>query len=91
MAKTDLDIQFEKAVAIANTMTQSSLPQDLQLQLYASYKQATQDIVQPNVVQEFDIRSAFKINALMQIRHLSQDEAKELYISLINQIHNAKK
>jgi acyl-CoA-binding protein len=37
---TDLDTRFQEAVSRAIEMTQASLPQDVQLRLYAFYKQA---------------------------------------------------
>jgi hypothetical protein len=40
MAEKDLDTRFKEAVEIADTMTQADLPQDVQLRLYAYYKQA---------------------------------------------------
>jgi acyl-CoA-binding protein len=64
-------------------MTQASLPQDVQLRLYAYYKQATQGNVELNQTSTFHLRDAFKTNAWMQIKHLTVEEAKEQYISLI--------
>lgn len=84
MTEKDLDIRFQKAVDIASTMTQASLPQDVQLRLYAHYKQATYGTVNSIKSQAFDLRDAFKTNAWMQISHLSADEAKEEYIEIIN-------
>lgn len=90
MSKQDLNIRFDEAVAIAAEMSQSSLPQDVQLRLYANYKQATFGTIkyQNN---NFDLRNAFKTNAWMQISHLTADEAKENYIEIINSIINQKK
>lgn len=82
----DLDIRFENAVARASKMAQSDLPQDVQLRLYAYYKQATFGTPAANYNNSFDLRNAFKTNAWMQISHLSADEAKELYIEAINSI-----
>ncbi len=82
----DLDIRFDQAVARASHMTQSDLPQDVQLRLYAYYKQATFGTPAGNDNSSFDLRNAFKTNAWMQISHLSPDEAKELYIQTINSI-----
>lgn len=87
MTTKALDIQFLEAVAIAATILQSSLPQDVQLRLYAYYKQATFGTLNPNQISNFDLRNAFKTNAWMQISHLTPDEAKELYIEAINAIH----
>ena len=85
MQEKDLDIRFDEAVIIANTMTQESLPQDIQLRLYAFYKQATFGTVDSSSA-HYDVRNAFKTNAWMQISHLSQEEAKEAYIELIHQV-----
>ncbi len=89
MTDNDLNTRFDKAVALAAEMSQSSLPQDVQLRLYANYKQATFGMVQQQN-STFDLRNAFKTNAWMQISHLSADEAKENYIEIINSIVNTK-
>ncbi|BDU25672.1 MULTISPECIES: acyl-CoA-binding protein [unclassified Flavobacterium] len=86
MAEKDLDIRFAEAVEIAMTMTQASLPQDVQLRLYAFYKQATFGTAVYNQSENFDLRDAFKTNAWMQISHMSIDEAKENYIEIINSL-----
>ncbi|WP_432671287.1 acyl-CoA-binding protein [Flavobacterium sp. SM2513] len=89
MTEKDLNIRFENAVALAEEMTQASLPQDVQLRLYANYKQATFGTIQ-SLNSSFDLRDAFKTNAWMQISHLTSDEAKENYIEIINSIVNTK-
>ena len=86
MPDSELNIRFQKAVDIASKMTQSSLPQDVQLRLYAYYKQATFGTIDYNISPNFDLRNAFKTNAWMQISHLSVDQAKELYIETIDMI-----
>ncbi len=91
MSEKELEIRFLEAVEHATKMTQSSLPQDVQLRLYAYYKQATFGTIEYNNSGSFDLRNAFKTNAWMQISHLSVDEAKELYIEAINAIVNEKK
>jgi acyl-CoA-binding protein len=83
MQEKDLDTRFLEAVAIAEQIPQSSLPQDVQLRCYAYYKQATSGSLNPLKSSNFDLRNAFKTNAWMQISHLSIDEAKELYIEAI--------
>jgi acyl-CoA-binding protein len=87
MKQKDLDIRFSEAVEIASTIAQESLPQDVQLRLYAYYKQATFGTLNSNQNSNFDLRNAFKTNAWMQISHLSMDEAKELYIENIVLLH----
>jgi len=91
MSEKELDIRFQEAVEAASKMTQSSLPQDVQLRLYAYYKQATFGTIDYNSSANFDLRNAFKTNAWMQISHLSIEEAKELYIEAINDILKEKK
>lgn len=86
MTEKDLDIRFLEAVEIASKMTQASLPQDVQLRLYAFYKQATFGTATYNQSENFDLRNAFKTNAWIQISHLSIDEAKENYIEIINSL-----
>jgi len=86
MSEKDLETRFQEAVEIASHMTQSSLPQDVQLRLYAYYKQSTAGTIGSNQANNYDLRNAFKTNAWMQISHLSAEEAKELYIETINSI-----
>lgn len=86
MAEKDLDTRFKEAVEIADAMTQAELPQDMQLRLYAYYKQATSGSPTANFSANFDLRNAFKTNAWMQISHLSVDQAKELYIETIHSL-----
>ena len=86
MSKKDLDTRFQEAVEIASKLTQASLPQDVQLRLYAFYKQATFGTANYNQSEHFDLRNAFKTNAWIQISHLSVDEAKEQYIENINSL-----
>ena len=86
MNEKDLETRFQEAVTIASNMTQASLPQDVQLRLYAFYKQATYGTLSYNHSESFDLRNAFKTNAWIQISHLSIDEAKEQYIEIINSL-----
>jgi acyl-CoA-binding protein len=86
MPEKDLDTRFKEAVEIASNMTQAELPQDVQLRLYAYYKQATAGNVDYNN-SNYDLRNAFKTNAWMQISHLSAEEAKEFYIDIISSLH----
>ena len=86
MTNTDLDSRFQEAVSKASEMTQASLPQDMQLRLYAFYKQATFGHLDLQQSGAYHLRDAFKINAWMQISHLAPEEAKENYIEIINAI-----
>lgn len=84
MTKKDLDTRFQEALDKASQMTQASLPQDVQLRLYAFYKQATFGTLETKQNATYHLRDAFKTNAWMQISHLTADEAKENYIQIIN-------
>lgn len=85
MQEKDIDTLFQEAYEKASNMTEA-LPQDVMLRIYAYYKQATSGTVHINYNQNFDLRNAFKMNAWMQVRHLTPDEAKKLYIEIINSI-----
>lgn len=86
MTVKDLEKRFQAAVEIASFMTQASLPQDVQLRLYAFYKQATFDKSKMTISYNSDLRNAFKTNAWIQVSHLTQEEAKEEYIILIHSL-----
>ena len=83
MIEKDLDIRFQEAVKIASKMTQASLPQDVQLRLYALYKHSTKGTIDLKQNPSFHLRDAFKTNAWMQISHLTINDAKEQYIEMI--------
>lgn len=85
MQEKDIDTLFQEAYEKASNMTEA-LPQDVMLRIYAYYKQATSGTVHINYNQNFDLRNAFKMNAWMQVRHLTPDESKQLYIEIINSI-----
>jgi acyl-CoA-binding protein len=88
MTTEELEIEFQKAVAAAAEMKQAALPQDVQLRLYAFYKQATFGTLEPRQTTTYHLRDAFKTNAWMQISHYSSDEAKKKYIEIINSLLN---
>ena len=83
MKKKELNIEFAKAYEVSSS-TEIKLPPDLMLQLYAYYKQATKgnNYVQPSG--NVELRNAFKLNAWFQLNHLTEDEAKQEYINLVN-------
>ncbi|KVV15196.1 acyl-CoA-binding protein [Flavobacterium sp. TMP13] len=86
MTVKDLDTRFSDAVESASKMTKNSLAPDMQLRLYAFYKQATFGTAVYNNSNSFDLRDAFKTNAWMQISHYTIAEAKEAYIEIVNTI-----
>jgi len=83
----DLDKRFEEAYEISST-TKIKLPPDIMLQLYASYKQATKGGKYKHSSGIVELRSAFKLNAWLQLKHLSENEAKIAYINLVNKYLN---
>lgn len=85
MPEKDLDQLFEEAYEKACNIA-GPLPPDIMLRIYAYYKQATAGKVSAYRFQEDNLRDAFKMNAWMQVSHLSADEAKKLYIETINSI-----
>ena len=85
MEKTELDNAFEEAVEIANT-TSLRFPPDLMLYFYAYYKRASGENREHkvNVLNQEKLIVAFKMNALFQVQNLTQDQAKQKYIDLVN-------
>lgn len=81
MTSEELDITFKDAVARINAHHEP-FPADFLLRLYAYYKKATNDYGRPSSKKQ--IINAFKTNALFQIQDITEDEAKETYIELVN-------
>jgi len=81
MTSEELDIAFRTAVERINTHTEP-FPADFLLRLYAYYKKATNDYGRPN--SRKPIINAFKTNALFQVEDINPDQAKEKYISLVD-------
>lgn len=84
--KEALDKAFHEAAHRASTTT-VSLPQDIQLLLYAYYKKGNHEnsSIAIENIKENDLRSAFKYNALIQLKGLSTNDAKKEYIKLVDQ------
>lgn len=81
ISEDSLDIEFKEAVERINSYKEP-FPADLLLRLYAYYKKATNDYKSPKGKKP--IITAFKTNALFQIKSVSPDEAKRIYIDLVN-------
>lgn len=75
--------KFNRAYELAST-TELSFPPDIMLSFYAYYKKATEKngFYLPSSDQG-DLRSAFKMNALVQVKNLSKEDAQEKYIALV--------
>ncbi len=81
MSSEELQIEFEEAVARINAHAEP-FPADFLLRLYAYYKKATNDYGRPS--SRKPIINAFKTNALFQVQDVSEDDAKRMYIELVN-------
>ncbi|MFP4847239.1 acyl-CoA-binding protein [Winogradskyella sp. PE311] len=81
MTTKKLDIEFDTAVERVNDHTEP-FPADFLLRLYAYYKKATNNYGRPS--SRKPIINAFKTNALFQVQNISEDEAKQEYINLVN-------
>ncbi len=81
--RKELEKSFNEAYSVASN-TSKKLPPDIMLHLYAYYKQATKgnNYIQPSG--NIKLRNAFKINAWLQLSDLSEDEAKQEYINIVN-------
>ena len=84
MTPEEVHEKFLKAYEKASKTTRK-FPPDTMLKFYAYYKQATEQegIYMPSG--ENDVKSAFKLNALLQVKGLSVLEAKKRYIDLVNE------
>ena len=78
----DIDLAFQEAYQKAST-TSKRFPPDIMLKFYAYYKQATENTGTYPPSGERDVKNAFKLNALLQIKGLSPTEAKKKYIDLV--------
>ncbi len=85
MTNEELHTNFLKAFEKASN-TKIQLPPDIMLHFYAYYKQAThtEEIGFYIPSGSSELRNAFKLNALFQVKNLTPDEAKLKYIELVN-------
>jgi diazepam-binding inhibitor (GABA receptor modulating acyl-CoA-binding protein) len=75
------DQRFLKAYEMACT-TSLKFPPDVMLHFYAYYKRAT-TLNGSYAAKGEDVRNGFKANALIQVEPLSQAEAKNKYIDMV--------
>lgn len=80
---SNLDIQFQKAVKMVRNAPSENPPSDeIRLEFYAYYKQATQGDVKESAPSRFWIRARAKWDAWNNMKGLSKDKAKQCYILL---------
>ena len=82
MQTNSLHIAFKEAYKLASK-THKKLAPDIMLQLYAHYKQATKGNNYVQSTSSVQLRNDFKLNAWVQLNHLSETEAKQAYINLV--------
>ena len=83
MEEKALHIEFWKAFKKVSKAKQE-FPPDVLLKFYALYKQATQENTFGHSEGEHELVSAFKMNALLQVKNMTTDEAKAAYIETAN-------
>ena len=88
MTDLELDKRFDAAFNKANSEEQSEVPMELQLHLYAYYKRVIDEShVGNRSFETNDLRSGFKMNALIQVQQISKKEAKKRYIRIIEDLY----
>lgn len=80
--REELDTLFNEAVQRVNTHLEP-FPADFLLRIYAYYKRA-KNIETTSSENSKTIIDAFKSNALLQVNNINQDQAKQNYITLVN-------
>ena len=84
MTPEEVDKKFQEAYDKASKTSQK-FPPDLMLKLYAYYKQATEHTTVYIPSGDSGVKNAFKLNALLQVRNMTTQEAKEAYIQLVEE------
>ena len=84
MTPEEVDMEFKKAYEKASKTAQK-FPPDLMLKLYAYYKHAIGHTTVYIPSGESDIKNAFKLNALLQVKDITILEAKQAYIRLVEE------
>lgn len=79
----ELDIEFQEAYDFA-CKTTIKLPPDIMLFFYAYFKQATKGNNYEQPSGDVQLRNSFKLNAWFQLNYITEDEAKQEYINLVN-------
>lgn len=77
--------QFDNARERVQQLSSRPGNDDL-LQLYALYKQATEGDVQGEKPGGFDFKAIAKYNAWENLKGTSEDEARERYVQLVDQL-----
>ena len=86
----DLSLQFEDAKEKIKHLS-SKPSNDKLLQLYAYYKQATQEDITGDRPEGFDFKAIAKYDAWASLKGLTKEEAMQKYIDLVDQLIAADK
>ncbi|WP_299012306.1 acyl-CoA-binding protein [uncultured Polaribacter sp.] len=84
----ELDLAFKEAFDKISDLKKEIAP-DIKLKFYAYYKKANYGN-NFSLTKTPSVRNAFKMNAWMQVKNMSSEEAKNEYIKLANSILNKK-
>ncbi|MGY6629722.1 MAG: acyl-CoA-binding protein [Wenzhouxiangella sp.] len=82
---SDLDAQFEQAAADAQKLPERP-DNDTMLKLYGLFKQGSQGDVSGDKPGFFDFVGVAKYEAWEKRRGMSQEEAKQKYVDLVNSL-----
>lgn len=83
---TDLDREFIQTVERLKTQpVGKSISNELKLQLYALYKQATQGDISGSKPGAFDLIGRAKYSAWEKLTGISTEDAKKAYLKLIDE------
>ncbi len=80
-----MDQQFESAAAKSKQFTKRPTNEEL-LQLYALYKQATEGDASGERPGGFDFKAIAKFDAWEELKGKSQEQARQEYIALVDQL-----
>lgn len=79
---------FESAVTRSRQLTSRPSNEDL-LSLYALYKQATEGDVTGDRPGGFDFKAIAKYDAWAEVKGLSQEEAMQKYVALVERLEKS--
>jgi acyl-CoA-binding protein len=80
----DLDARFEQAAAESKSLP--AQPNEVLLELYGLYKQATEGDVRGSRPGMLDVRGRAKYDAWAKREGMSADEAKQAYVALVERL-----
>ena len=82
---SNLDIEFQKAVQrVRNAPSENPPSDEVRLDFYAYFKQATQGDVQEKAPSVFWFKARAKWNAWNNVKGMSKAQAKTNYIKLVD-------